>query len=121
VIHELLGPERVLLDARGPLPRLLGELVRRNSFAARRAEVEAALTSESRRNYLFLDSQIAVPHVQLEGLASPELVVAVCPAGVEIDGRRARVVVLLGSPAEEPASHLKLLQRLGVGSPRRGL
>ncbi|HEY7820473.1 MAG TPA: HAD-IC family P-type ATPase, partial [Vicinamibacteria bacterium] len=112
MIHELLRPERVLLDARGPMPRLLDELLRGTSFSRHRAEVEAALTSESRRNYLFLDSQIAVPHVQLEGLTVPELSVAVCPAGVEIDGRRARVVVLLGSPAEESAAHLKLLQRL---------
>jgi hypothetical protein len=71
VIDELLRPARVLLDARGPLPRLLDDLLRGTSFSRHRAEVEAALTSESRRNYLFLDSQIAVPHVQLEGLTVP--------------------------------------------------
>jgi sodium/potassium-transporting ATPase subunit alpha len=112
VIHELLSAERVLLDARGPFERLLGELLGRSSFSSRRAEIEAALRSESRRHYLFLDSRIAIPHAQLEGLKDPELLVAVCPGGVEIDGRRAEIVVLLGSPADQPASHLKLLQRL---------
>ncbi|HLE68117.1 MAG TPA: HAD-IC family P-type ATPase [Vicinamibacteria bacterium] len=112
MIHELLRPEQVVLDARGPFPRLLEELLRRSSFSARRAEVEAALASESRQNYLFVDSGIAIPHVQLEGLTAPELVIAVCPRGVDIDGQRAHVVVLLGSPADQTASHLQLLQRL---------
>jgi sodium/potassium-transporting ATPase subunit alpha len=112
VIHELLRPERVLLDARGPFSRVLQQLLLRSSFSARRAEVEAALASESRQNYLFLDSRIAIPHAQLEGLTAPELVIAICPRGVEIDGRRANIVVLLGSPVDQPASHLQLLQRL---------
>jgi sodium/potassium-transporting ATPase subunit alpha len=112
VIHELLRPERVVLDARGPFPRVLEDLLVRSSFSARRAEVEAALKSESRQNYLFVDSRIAIPHAQLEGLTAPELLIALCPRGVEIDGRRADIVVLLGSPADQPASHLQLLQRL---------
>jgi sodium/potassium-transporting ATPase subunit alpha len=112
VIHELLSPERVLLDARGPFPRVLEELLLRSSFSSRRAEVEAALRSESRQNYLFVDSRIAIPHAQLEGLTAPELLIAICPRGVEIDGRRADIVVVLGSPADQTASHLQLLQRL---------
>ncbi len=112
MIHELLSPGRVLLDARGPFPRLLEELLRRSSFSARRAEVEAALSGERRQNYLFLDSRIAIPHAQLEGLTAPEMVIAICPRGVEIDGRRAQIVILLGSPADQTAFHLQLLQRL---------
>jgi mannitol/fructose-specific phosphotransferase system IIA component (Ntr-type) len=99
MIHELLSPDRVLLDARGPFPRLLQALLERSSFSSRRAEVEAALLSESRQNFLFVDSRIAIPHAQLEGLTAPEIVVAICPRGVEIDGRRADIVVLLSSPA----------------------
>jgi sodium/potassium-transporting ATPase subunit alpha len=112
VIHELLRPERVLLDARGPFPRVLEQLLRRSSFSERRAEVEAGLESESHRNYLFVDSRIAIPHAQLEGLSAPELLIAICPRGVEIEGRRADIVVLLGSPADQTASHLQILQRL---------
>jgi magnesium-transporting ATPase (P-type) len=112
VIHELLRPERVLVDARGSFRQILEQLLLRSSFAARRADVEAFLASESRRNFLFLDSRIAIPHAQLEGLSHPEILIALCPRGVEIDGRRADIVVLLGSPAEQTASHLQLLQRL---------
>jgi sodium/potassium-transporting ATPase subunit alpha len=112
MIHELLSPERVLLDARGPFPQLLAALLERSSFSSRRAEVETALRSESRRNFLFVDSRIAIPHAQLDGLTAPEIVIAICPRGVEIDGRRAEIVVLLGSPANQTASHLQLLQRL---------
>jgi magnesium-transporting ATPase (P-type) len=112
VIHELLSTERVLLGARGPFSRLLEELLRRSSFSHRRAEVEAALRSEGRQNFLFVDSRIAIPHARIEGLSAPELLVAVCPRGVELEGRRADVVVLLGSPENQTASHLQILQRL---------
>ncbi len=112
MIHELLRPERVLLDARGPFSRVLEELLRRSSFSARRTEVEAVLESESHRNYLFVDSGIAIPHAQIEGLTAPELLIAICPRGVDIDGRRADIVVLLGSPADQTEAHLQILQRL---------
>lgn len=112
MIHELLSPERIVLDARGPLPRLCDELLQRSSFPTRRAELEAALSAESRSGYLFVAPHVAVPHLQLEGLPAPELLLAVSRRGVEIDGHRVHVVGLLASPSSDPAAHLQLLQRL---------
>jgi sodium/potassium-transporting ATPase subunit alpha len=117
VIHELLRPERVLLDARGPFSRVLSELLRRSSFAERRDEVESALASESRHDFLFVDSRIAIPHARIEGLKAPELLIAICPLGIEIGGRPASILALLASPIEQTASHLQLLERLSAVLP----
>jgi sodium/potassium-transporting ATPase subunit alpha len=112
VIHEILIPERIVLDARGPLSRLCGELLRRSSFSTRREELDSALSAEREGGYLFIAPHIAVPHLQLEGLELPELLLAVSRRGIEIGGHRVHLLGLLASPSSEPAAHLQLLQRL---------
>jgi len=112
MIRELLRPEKVVLGLRGRFPDVLDELLRRSSFAERREEVRATLAEESAHRYVFIGRDIAIPHFRLEGLAAPELILAVSAKGIWLDDRRARIVLLLATPADQPAQHLQLLQRL---------
>lgn len=55
---------------------------------------------------------VAVPHCKMAGLGRSVLAVATCPDGVDFeaeDGKPARLVFLLVSPASSPADHLRAL------------
>ncbi len=112
MIRELLRPERILLGLRGEFPRVLEELLRRSSFPGRAGEVRAALLGQGPGPCLFVGDETAIPHARLEGLASPELILATCPEGLRLGERVARVIVLLVTPADQTAWHLQILQRL---------
>jgi nitrogen PTS system EIIA component len=58
---------------------------------------------------------IAIPHARLKGLASPKAVLAVIEPGIDFDapdGRPADIIVLLLSPEDAGADHLKALARI---------
>lgn len=59
-----------------------------------------------------LANGVAIPKVRLEGLTRPIVAVGLSPSGLDFgaqDGGRVRVVLLILSPASEPAAHLGVL------------
>jgi magnesium-transporting ATPase (P-type) len=99
---------------KGRFEELLDPLLRRASLSGRRAELFAALSEEIAQRYVFAGRDVAIPHLRIEGLSEPELVLAISRRGIRINGRRARIVLLLATPAEQAALHLQLLQRLSA-------
>jgi nitrogen PTS system EIIA component len=58
---------------------------------------------------------VAIPHARLKGLASPKAVLAVLDPAIDFDaadGRPADIIVLLLSPEDAGADHLKALARI---------
>jgi nitrogen PTS system EIIA component len=58
---------------------------------------------------------IAIPHARLKGLTAPTAVLAVLESGIDFDapdGRPADIVVLLLSPDEAGADHLRALAKV---------
>ncbi|MFN3166775.1 MAG: cation:proton antiporter [Phycisphaeraceae bacterium] len=56
---------------------------------------------------------VAVPHGRMDGLSKPQLVVGVCPAGVDFDaadGQPAEIVCLLLTPADDQLSQIEMLR-----------
>ncbi|GIU66443.1 PTS sugar transporter subunit IIA [Candidatus Phycosocius spiralis] len=81
-------------------------------------ELSATLESTLERERLGstgVGEGVAIPHARLKGLDTPKAVLAILDPAIDFeapDGRAADVVVLLLSPDEAGADHLKALARL---------
>ena len=97
-----------------------GVLIEMSEAAARAYGVDLSATLEStlereRLGGTGVGDGVAIPHARLKGLSSPMAVLAVLDPGVDFDapdGRPADIVVLLLSPDDAGADHLKALARI---------
>jgi Kef-type K+ transport system membrane component KefB len=56
---------------------------------------------------------VAVPHGRIDGLTKPQLVVGVCPAGIDFDaadGQPAEIVCMLLTPADDQLTQIEMLR-----------
>ena len=82
--------------------------------------VDLALTYEStlereRLGGTGVGDGVAIPHARIKGLAAPMAVIAVVDPAIDFDapdGRAADIIVLLLSPDDAGADHLKALARI---------
>jgi magnesium-transporting ATPase (P-type) len=111
MIVELLRPEKIVTGLGGELPQALERLFARSSFPDRVSEFRAAL-EENSKLAAFGDDEIAVPHVRIEGLPRPEMILGFARDGVRLDGRRVKILLFLATPAADTEAHLQILQRL---------
>jgi magnesium-transporting ATPase (P-type) len=112
MILELLKPEKIVFGLKGDLPQVLEELFRHLSFPECVAEFRSALASGDADRFSYIGDHIAIPHVRLEGLTAPEMILGLSPQGVSVNGNTVKVMLLLATPANETERHLQLLQRL---------
>ncbi|MBI2359238.1 MAG: HAD-IC family P-type ATPase [Deltaproteobacteria bacterium] len=112
MIVELLRAEKIIFDLKGSFPEALESPLRRFSSPDRLPELRSGLASAKADAYSYIGSHIAIPHVRLEGLPGPELILGLSREGVRLNQHRVQIVLLLVTPAEQTEEHLKLLQRL---------
>lgn len=112
MILELLKPEKIIIGLRGELPQALTQLWSRSSFPDRVEAFRSLLARASPNPYSYLGNGIAVPHVRVEGLSDPEMILALSRAGIELDGNVVKILLFFAMPAEQTEEHLQLLQRL---------
>ena len=111
MIAELLRPEKiVMLGPKGDLVQALEELLRHSSLAALRADIVAAAANTTR--YSYIGGEIAIPHVRLEGLSAPEMILGLSPQGVKLGADVVKILLFFATPADQTEQHLQLLQRL---------
>jgi magnesium-transporting ATPase (P-type) len=112
MIVELLRPEKIVTGLRGELSQALEQLFARSSFPERVNEFRAALAQRNSRLYSYVGDETVIPHVRIEGLPRPEMILGLARDGVRLDGRLVKVLLFLATPAEWTEEHLQLLQRL---------
>ena len=112
MILELLKPEKIVIGLRGELPQILDELFSRSSFPDRAGEFRSGLAKGNTNPYCYIGNDIAIPHVRLEGLSGPEMILGLSRAGVRLDGNTVKILLFFATPAEQTEEHLQLLQRL---------
>lgn len=111
MILELLKPDKIIVGLEGEFPKLLEGLLRRFSSPGCAAQFRVVLASADANRYSYIGNQIAIPHVRVEGLKSPEMILALSSRGVRLDGHVVKLMLLFATPADETAQHLQLLQR----------
>jgi sodium/potassium-transporting ATPase subunit alpha len=112
MIAELLAPTKVVFGLRGDFSQVIDCLCQNSSVPDLAARFRAQKLGEQNERYSYLSNGIAVPHLRVDGLPAPELLVGVSPAGLRFNNHKVNVVVFLVTPAEQPAQHLQLLQRI---------
>ena len=119
MIAERLDSERIVFGLKGTLGRAIDDLCARSAVAdlAGYFRVQKPETNE---RYSYLGDGIAVPHVRIEHLPAPELILGLSPEGLSFNEHKVYVVLLLATPAEQPPQHLQLLQRVGSLLPAIG-
>ncbi len=112
MIADRLDSEKIVFGLEGTLVKAIDELCARSSVADLASHFRAQKPDENER-YSCIGHGIAVPHVRVDHLAAPELVLGLSPEGLSFNNRRINIVLLLATPAEQPPQHLQLLQRIG--------
>ena len=112
MIVELLRLEKIVTGLKGELSQALEQLFARSSFPERVNEFRAALAQRNSRLYSYVGDETVIPHVRIEGLPRPEMILGLARDGVHLDGRLVKVLLFLATPAEWTEEHLQLLQRL---------
>ncbi|MEO6164025.1 MAG: HAD-IC family P-type ATPase, partial [Candidatus Binatia bacterium] len=76
------------------------------------AQFHAHPPDQQNQRYSYIGAGIAVPHLRVDNLAEPELILGLAPDGLAFNSHKIHIVLLLATPAERPAEHLQLLQRI---------
>ena len=111
MIADLLSPDKIVFALTGALVKAIDELSARSSIADLADHFRSQKSDENER-YSYIGHGIAVPHLRINHLAAPELILGISPEGLSFNNQRVNIVLLLATPAEQPPQHLQLLQRI---------
>ena len=101
MIVELLRSEKIVFGLRGEFPQALEELFSRSSFPNRVEEFRSGLSGGNTNPYGYIGNNIAIPHVRLEGLTAPEMILGLSRSGMRLNGNIVKVVLFFATPAEQ--------------------
>ena len=112
MIAERLEPAKIVFSLKGNLSEAIDTLCRPSSIPDLAARFRADQPDKKNERYSYIGNGIAIPHVRIDCLAAPELVLGLSPEGLSFNSEKIQVVLLLATPTEQPAQHLQLLQRV---------
>lgn len=112
MIAELLRPGKIVFGLKGEFSQTLDRLCDQSIVADLASQFRSRQANRQNERYSYLGDGIAVPHLRIDNLPAPELILGLSPEGVLFNGQKAKIVLFLVTPAEQPAQHLQLLQRV---------
>ena len=113
MIAERLEATKIVFGLRGELAKAIEDLCARSSISDLPEHFRIHKTNEDNERYSYIGSGIAVPHARIDNLAAPELILGLSTEGLSYNDHKINIVLVLATPAEQPAQHLQLLQRIG--------
>lgn len=118
MITELLSPDRIHLSLGADFEPAIQQLGA--SFQTDTGSIGSldSLLRASEASLLFPADRICLPHFRIPGLSRPQLAIGFSRRGIRHRRRRLHIIILLVSPEEDVADHIKLLQRLSAIVPR---
>jgi sodium/potassium-transporting ATPase subunit alpha len=112
MIVERLEAGKIVFRLRGEFADAIDSLCQHANLADLAKRFRADNPTQQLEHYSLLGGGLAVPHLRIEHLAAPELVLGLAPDGISVNGHEINIILLLATPAEQPAQHLQLLQRV---------
>jgi sodium/potassium-transporting ATPase subunit alpha len=112
MIAERLEAAKVVFGLKGNLAEVIDILCRRSTLPDLAAQFRSHKPDKANERYSYIGDGIAVPHLRIDNLAGPELILGLSPDGLSFNDHKINVVLLLATPAEQTAQHLQLLQRV---------
>lgn len=112
MIAERLDRQRIVFGLKGDFSQALDRLCSHSPLPDLAAKLHEPKLQHKTERYSYLGHGVAVPHVRIDNLPGPELILGLSPEGLKLDNDRVHVVLLLATPTEQPTQHLQLLQRI---------
>src|SRR5512143_4090411 len=112
MIAERLDSAKIVFGLKGELAAAIEHLCARSQIADLGAQFRAYPPEKRNERYSYIGEGIALPHLRVDNLAEPEIILGLSPDGLKFNDHRINVVVLLATPAARAAEHLQLLQRI---------
>jgi potassium/sodium efflux P-type ATPase len=114
MIVERLEPDKILFGLKGDFSEAVDRLCRRSALPDLADQLRAKNSSHDLDRYSYIGDGVAVPHIRIDNLSTPELILGLSPNGLSFNQHTVHLILLLATPAEQPAQHLQLLQRVGT-------
>ncbi|HEY6998467.1 MAG TPA: HAD-IC family P-type ATPase [Candidatus Binatia bacterium] len=112
MIAERLEAKKIIFGLKGDFTEAVDRLCVYSDLEGLAPKLHAAKPQHQAERYSYIGQGVAVPHVRIDNLPTPELILGLSVQGLKLNDERVHVVVLLATPAEQPAQHLQLLQRI---------
>jgi len=112
MIAEQLDLTRIIFGLKGDFVTAIDQLCDRMMLPHLKEQFHSKTTHQINERYSYVGGGVAVPHLRIEDLSKPELLLGFSAEGLSFNGNKVHVVLLLITPAEQPAQHLQLLQRI---------
>jgi mannitol/fructose-specific phosphotransferase system IIA component (Ntr-type) len=112
VIAELLAPAKIIFGLKGNFSQVIEALGKQCSIPGLAVQLRAKTSDHDDKRFSYIGDGIAVPHLRVDNIRVPELVLGLSSEGVSFNTHVVKIILLLVTPAEQPAHHLQLLQRV---------
>ena len=112
MIAELLAPAKIIFGLKGDFSQVIDALGERCSIPGLAVQLRAKTSNHDDERFSYIGDGIAVPHLRVDNIQVPELVLGLSSEGVRFNTHVVKIILLLVTPAEQPARHLQLLQRI---------
>ena len=112
MIAELLEPAKIVFGLSEDFSQAIETLCHHSSLPDLAARFRSRKLDPSNEGYSYIGDGIAIPHLRIDQLPAAELILGISPEGIRFNQHRVHIVLFLATPAEQPAQHLQLLQRV---------
>jgi sodium/potassium-transporting ATPase subunit alpha len=111
VIAELLQPAKIVFGLKGEFSQAIDTLCQQSAIPGLPGQLRAKILCDQER-FSYIGDGIAVPHLRIDKLPTPELILGLSREGIRFNNHIVKILLFLVTPAEQPAQHLQLLQRV---------
>jgi sodium/potassium-transporting ATPase subunit alpha len=112
VIAELLQPAKIVFGLKGEFSEVIETLCKQSAVPGLPGQLRNKKSNRDEERFSYVGDGIAVPHLRIDNLPAPELILGLSREGIKFNTHVIKIVLFLVTPAEQPAQHLQLLQRL---------
>ena len=112
MITELLEPTKIVVGIKGDFAQVLETLCKQSAIPGLSGQFRNKTIQHSDERFSYIGDGIAVPHLRVDNLPAPELILGVSREGIKFNTHVIKIVLFLVTPIEQPAQHLQLLQRV---------
>ena len=95
MIAERLNSAKIVFGLKGELAGAIDQLSARSHIAELGARFHAHPPNQQNERYSYIGAGIAVPHLRIDNLAEPELILGLAPDGLAFNAHKIDIVLLL--------------------------
>ena len=112
MIVELLQPAKIVFGLKGEFAQVIETLCKQSAIPGLPGQLRNKKIQHDEERFSYIGDGIAIPHLRVDNLPAPELILGLSREGIRFNEHVIKIILFLVTPAEQPAQHLQLLQRV---------